>query len=168
MSVEGEAGDVHRIVVEVSAAPVLAQRAITAFEISSAVSFPTIMASTSREYASTSLKNTSLRISVRNLSCALGRNASIGVEGSREASVPLCLGVTDLFLALCFHQAPPLTKHSFDAALETWFLRLLPAELALLAAGRGVLFDKKVGVTLTRGLDLQSRPIGKPICDERV
>ena len=120
MSVEGEAGDVHRMV-EVSAVLVMAQRAIIAFEISSAVSFPAIMASTSREYASTSLRNTSLRISVRDLSCVLGHNASIGVEGSWEASVPLCLGVADLLLALCFHQAPPLTKHPFDAVLETWF-----------------------------------------------
>lgn len=119
MSVEGEAGDVHRTVVEVSAALVLAQRAITAFEISSAVSFSAIMASRSREYASTNLRNTSLRISIRDLSCVLGYNASIGVEGSWKASFPLCLGVADLLLALCFHQVPPLTKHPFDAVLET-------------------------------------------------
>lgn len=118
VSVEGEAGDVRRMV---SAALVLAQWAITAFGISSAVSFPAIMASTSRGYASISLKNTSFRISVRDLSCASGHNASIGVEGSREASVPLCLGVADLLLALRFHQAPPLTKHPFDTVLETWF-----------------------------------------------
>lgn len=121
VSVEGEAGDVRYVVVEALAALVSAQWAITAFEISSAVSFPAIMASTSREYASASLKNTSLRISVRDLSCASGHNASIGVEGSREASVPLCLGVADLLLALCFHQAPPLKKHPFDAVLKTWF-----------------------------------------------
>ena len=121
MSVEGETGDVRRMVVEVSAALVLAQWAITAFEISSDVSFPAIMASTSRIYASASLKNASLKISVRDLSCASGHNTSIGVEGSREASVPLCLGVADLLLVLCFHQAPPLTKHPFDAVLKTWF-----------------------------------------------
>lgn len=118
--VEGEAGDVRRMVVEVSTALVLAQWAIT-FEISSDISFLAIMASTSRGYASASLKNTSLKISVWDLSCASGHNASIGVEGSREASVALCLGVADLLLALCFHQAPPLTKDPFDAVLKTWF-----------------------------------------------
>jgi len=116
-----EAGDVRRMVVEVSAALILAQWAITSFEISSDVSFPAIMASTSRRYASASLKNTSLKISVRDLSCASGHNASIGVEDSVEVSVPLCLGVADLLLVLCFHQAPPLTKHPFDAVLKTWF-----------------------------------------------
>ena len=121
MPVEGEAGEVRRIVVEVSAALVLAQWAITAFEISSAVNFHTIMASMSRGYASASLKNTSPKISVRDLSCALGHNASIGVEGFRETSVPLCLGVADLLLALCFYQAPPLTKRPFNALLKTWF-----------------------------------------------
>ena len=47
-------------------------------------------------------------------------------------------------------------------------MRLLPAELALLAVGCGVLFDEKVGVALTRGLDLQSRPIGKSVLDARL
>jgi len=121
MPVEGEVGDVRRMVVEVSAAMLLAQWAITTFKISSSVSFPAIMASTSRRYASASLKNTSLKISVWDLSCASGHNASTGVEGSQEASVPLCLGVADLLLALCFHQAPPLTKNPFDAVLKTWF-----------------------------------------------
>lgn len=109
------------MVVEVLVALVLAQWAITTFEISSDIGFPTIMASTSRRYASASLENTSLKISVRDLSCASGNNALTGVEGSREASVPLCLGVADLLLALCFHQAPPMTKHPFNIILKTWF-----------------------------------------------
>ena len=120
VSVEGKAGDVRRMAVEVSAALVLAQWAVTAFEIFSVVTFPAITALTSRGHASTSLKNTSFRISVQDLSCTLGHNASISVEGSREASVPLCFGVADLLLALCFHQAPALTKYPFDAVLKTW------------------------------------------------
>lgn len=31
-----------------------------------------------------------------------------------------------------------------------------------------MLFDEKVGVALTRGLDLQSRPIGKSVWDARL